>query len=59
MLYLLALVGVLALAVVLWRVLNAERTDVTTTRRGTIAPDDDPEFLRKLGEHKPKDNPES
>ncbi|MFC4001701.1 hypothetical protein ACFS2C_01220 [Prauserella oleivorans] len=57
MLYLLAAIGALTIAVLLWRVLGAERVGVAT-RQAPIAPDDDPEFLRKLGEQskKPSDD---
>ncbi|MEU6641130.1 hypothetical protein ABZ863_01110 [Saccharomonospora sp. NPDC046836] len=55
MLYLLAAVGALTIAVLLWRVIGAERVGVPT-RQSPIAPDDDPDFLRRLGEqHKKPD----
>ncbi|MFF5986148.1 hypothetical protein [Prauserella flavalba] len=49
MLYLLAAIGALTIAVLLWRVFAAERVGVPQ-RPGPVAPDDDPDFLRKLGE---------
>jgi hypothetical protein len=49
MLYLLAAVGVVAIAAVLWRALNQDRVSVGA-RRHVVAPDDDPDFLRHLGE---------
>ncbi|SNR69687.1 hypothetical protein SAMN06265360_11514 [Haloechinothrix alba] len=49
--YLLAAVGVITIAVLLWRVLSSERGDTTPTHKAApVAPDDDPDFLRKLSE---------
>lgn len=48
MLYVLAAVGVVAIAALLWRALNPDRVGVGARR--TVAPDDDPDFLRHLGE---------
>ncbi|PXY35126.1 hypothetical protein DI005_10515 [Prauserella sp. PE36] len=53
MLYLLAAIGALTIAVLLWRVFGAERVGVPQ-RPSAVAPDDDPDFLRKLGEQRPK-----
>lgn len=53
MLYLLAVVGAITISVVVWRLLSQERVGAGT-RPNPVAPDDDPEFLRKLGEQKPK-----
>lgn len=53
MLYLLAAIGAITVAVVLWRLLGSERVGAST-RQSQVAPDDDPEFLRKLGEQKPR-----
>ncbi|MBK1784178.1 hypothetical protein [Prauserella cavernicola] len=53
MLYLLAAIGALTIAVVLWRVFGAERVGVPQ-RPSSVAPDDDPDFLRKLGEQQKK-----
>jgi hypothetical protein len=51
MLYLLAAVGALTVAVLLWRAFGSQTAVATTRReRGTVAPDDDPEFLRRLDE---------
>lgn len=47
--YLLAAVGAATIAVLLWRTIGAERVGVSS-RRTQLAPDDDPEFLRELGE---------
>lgn len=49
MIYLLALIGALTVAVLLWRAFGPERVGVSS-RRTPVAPDDDPDFLRKLGE---------
>lgn len=51
MIYLLAFVGALTIAVLLWRAFGPERVGVSS-RRTPVAPDDDPDFLRKLGEEK-------
>lgn len=52
MIYLLAVVGAITVAVLLWRALGPQPAAVTP-RRTSIAPDDDPEFLRGLGKHQP------
>ncbi|MFF0147321.1 MULTISPECIES: hypothetical protein [Amycolatopsis] len=49
MIALLAAVGAITIVVLLWRVLGAERIRVPQ-RRPPLAPDDDPDFLRKLSE---------
>jgi hypothetical protein len=55
MLYLLAVIGAIAVAVLLWRAFVARPATVAPRRpTRSIAPDDDPEFLRRLGEHKKK-----
>lgn len=51
MIYLLAAVGALTIAVLLWKVLASERVGVPS-QPSPIAPDDDPDFLRSLGEQK-------
>ncbi|HEY0452238.1 hypothetical protein [Actinophytocola sp.] len=64
MLYLLAAIGAICVAVLLWRAFVSnpaegdDRRAVRPTRPegrrpAPMAPDDDPEFLRKLGKHKP------
>ncbi|MCT2585649.1 hypothetical protein [Actinophytocola gossypii] len=73
MLYLLAAIGAICVAVLLWRafvsnsVEQGERRPVRPirpmrparpARRAPIAPDDDPDFLRKLGERKPPADPD-
>ena len=56
LLYLLAAVGALTVAVLLWRAFGAQTAaDVSPRRtRGVVAPDDDPEFLRGLAERNKK-----
>ena len=49
MLYLLAAVGVVTIAALLWRALTPDRVGVGA-RHQVVAPDDDPDFLRSLGE---------
>jgi hypothetical protein len=53
MLYLLAVIGALTIAVLLWRAFGPNRVDTAPSRR-IVAPDDDPVFLRKLGEQRKK-----
>lgn len=64
MLYLLAAIGAVCVAVLLWRAFVSnpaevhERSATRPTRpvrgrQAPIAPDDDPEFLRSLGQQKP------
>lgn len=59
MLYLLAAVGALTVAVLLWRAFGVQSVGASQRRSSTIAPDDDPEFLRRLDEHRkrPDDEP--
>ncbi len=66
MLYLLAAVGAICVAVLLWRAFVSNPTEVgerstgtTRSRRAPVAPDDDPEFLRKLGQRKPPPDPDT
>jgi hypothetical protein len=49
MIYLLAAIGALTIAVLLWRAFAPERVGVSA-RRAPLAPDDDPDFLRQLSE---------
>lgn len=51
--YLLAAIGVATIAVLLWRTLGGQRVGVPS-ERPPVAPDDDPDFLRKLGEQQRK-----
>jgi hypothetical protein len=69
MLYLLAAVGAVAVAVLLWRAFVANPTaqderperpirptrPSRPSRPAPLAPDDDPEFLRSLDQKKPQD----
>ncbi|MDV6012645.1 hypothetical protein [Haloechinothrix sp. LS1_15] len=49
--YLLAAIGVIIIAVLLWKALSSDRLGNTPTRKAApVAPDDDPDFLRKLSE---------
>lgn len=49
MLYILALIGLITVAVLLWRAFGPAITGSNTTQgRRPVAPDDDPEFLRRL-----------
>ncbi|GAA1280222.1 hypothetical protein [Saccharothrix xinjiangensis] len=59
MLYLLAVIGALTIAVLLWRAFGPDRVDTAPSRR-FVAPDDNPDFLRELGEQrkKPQDEEE-
>jgi hypothetical protein len=50
MLYLLAAIGVVTIAALLWRALNPDHRVGVGARRQVVAPDDDPDFLRHLGE---------
>lgn len=51
MMYLLAAIGAIAVVVLLWRAFVARPASVSPRRR-SVAPDDDPEFLRRLDERK-------
>jgi hypothetical protein len=68
MLFLIAFVGAAIIALVLWKAMNAARSDtppvvrrppsVGTARRRASGPDDDPDFLRQLDEKvKRRDDP--
>jgi len=55
MLALLAVVGALVVALLLWRTFAGQRIGVPSTpRRAPVAPDDDPDFLRQLAEQQRK-----
>jgi len=57
MIYLLAAVGAITVVVLLWRAFGAnpaEAVERRPRRAAPIAPDDDPDFLRRLGEKKKK-----
>ncbi|GAB3294052.1 hypothetical protein [Parasphingorhabdus pacifica] len=58
MIYILAAIGALSVAVLMWRAFGPERTageDNGGQRKKMVAPDDDPEFLRKIAEQQRKD----
>ncbi|WP_298179867.1 hypothetical protein [Saccharomonospora sp.] len=57
MIYLLAAIGAATIAFLLWRALGADRVGVSSRqapRQAPVAPDDDPEFLRRLSEQQRK-----
>lgn len=65
MLYLLAAIGAVCVAVLLWRAFVSNPAEVaerptrqSRSRPAPLAPDDDPEFLRKLGKQKPPADPD-
>ncbi|OLR90727.1 hypothetical protein [Actinokineospora bangkokensis] len=55
MIYLLAAVGAVTVAVLLWRALGPQPPAGVAQRRSSspVAPDDDPEFLRGLNKYRP------
>ncbi|GLY63727.1 hypothetical protein [Amycolatopsis taiwanensis] len=57
MIYLLAAIGALTIAVLLWRAFGPERVGVSS-HRSPVAPDDDPDFLRRLGEQQRREDDE-
>lgn len=63
MIYVLAAIGALTVVVLMWRAFGPDRLPVEGSRneRNTTAPDDDPDFLRRLGEQqrKNRDNGEN
>ncbi|AHI01678.1 hypothetical protein GCM10010174_53110 [Kutzneria viridogrisea] len=61
MVYLLALIGAITVGVLLWRAFGPDQVRVGSRTSRSVAPDDDPDFLRKLGEQtrRDKDGPDS
>jgi hypothetical protein len=66
MLFLIAFVGAVIVAVVLWKAMNTVRADGPTppqttrtrpSRPRVHGPDDDPDFLRRLGEKLRREEP--
>lgn len=55
LLYLLAAIGLVSIAVPLWRALATPRVGAGARRR-SVAPDDDPDFLRQLGKQNRRDD---
>ncbi|MCP3798986.1 hypothetical protein NLX83_06930 [Allokutzneria sp. A3M-2-11 16] len=49
-LYMLAAIGAVTISALLWRAFGPEQT--SKPRAAALAPDDDPEFLRRLDERK-------
>lgn len=58
MVYIFAAIGAITVAVLLWRLFAAQQVGAGTRSDRQVAPDDDPEFLRKLGEEQHKRGPE-
>ncbi|MHA6801441.1 hypothetical protein [Bounagaea algeriensis] len=58
MIYVLAAIGAVALAVLVWKAFGptSDTTSDETARQAPLAPDDDPEFLRRLDEQRRKSN---
>lgn len=56
MVYILAVIGAITVAVLLWRLFGSQAMNAVNRDRQqrSVAPDDDPEFLRKLGEDQRK-----
>ncbi|MBP2476030.1 hypothetical protein JOF53_004902 [Crossiella equi] len=51
-LYLLAVVGAVTVGLLMWRAFGPERPRSYRSVGGPVAPDDDPEFLRRLDENR-------
>ncbi len=58
MIYVLAAIGAVALAVLVWKAFGpmSDQTSEGTARQAPLAPDDDPDFLRRLDEQRRKSN---
>ena len=60
MIYVLAAIGALTVAALMWRAFGPVRDAASegprAPRRGPVAPDDDPGFLRELGEQQRRRN---
>lgn len=57
MVYILAAIGAITVAVLLWQAFGSQAVEAATRSGNSsqpVAPDDDPEFLRKLGEDQRK-----
>jgi hypothetical protein len=52
MIYVLAAIGAITVAVLMWRAFGPEGTGTGQARRRPVAPDDDPDFLRRLRDQK-------
>lgn len=49
MTYVLAMAGLVIVSILIWRAISPKRVGAGARRR-PVAPDDDPDFLRRLGE---------
>ncbi|MCI2417021.1 hypothetical protein MOQ72_06260 [Saccharopolyspora sp. K220] len=59
MVYVLAAIGALTIVVLMWKAFGPDPTGAARRRprQAPIAPDDDPDFLRRLDEQKRKPHP--
>ncbi|KEI45292.1 hypothetical protein [Saccharopolyspora rectivirgula] len=58
MIYVLAAIGAVTLAVLMWRAFGPDTTAFEQrSNRRPVAPDDDPEFLRRISEQQRKQRP--
>ncbi|TWF94935.1 hypothetical protein [Saccharopolyspora dendranthemae] len=55
MIYALAAIGALTIAVLMWKAFGPQQA-TTRPRQAPVAPDDDPEFLRKIAEQQRKNH---
>jgi hypothetical protein len=58
LIYVLAVIGAIAIVTLLWRTFDAQGRALTSARRdrAVVPPDDDPDFLRRLDEQQGKPN---
>ncbi|MGW5647262.1 hypothetical protein ACWEV3_09485 [Saccharopolyspora sp. NPDC003752] len=55
MIYVLAAIGALTIAVLMWKAFGPQATgEARRPRQAPIAPDDDPDFLRRISEQQRK-----
>lgn len=63
MFFLIAVIGALLIGLLVWKAINLQRGEANPGQRPAVrrspAPDDDPEFLRKLGERFRRDEGET
>jgi hypothetical protein len=59
MIYVLAAVGALTIVVLMWKAFGPQATGAARrrSRQAPVAPDDDPEFLRRISEQQRKPRP--
>ncbi|MCO1579259.1 MULTISPECIES: hypothetical protein [unclassified Crossiella] len=55
-LYLLAVIGAVTVGALMWRAFGPERPKSYRAAGGPVAPDDDPDFLRRLDENRRRQN---